>query len=115
PRLLAAAAENERVAALQPDDPLAFTRRANHQRMNTRLTDGVPVGAFTDKEPLRPFREGEHARIDERVVEDEVRRAQPRHRFARQQLRVARSGADDRDMSGHTVSEVAFSYSAFNA
>src|SRR5437667_113770 len=70
-------------------------------RVDARLADGVTVGALADKKPLRASRERQDARIDERVVEHEVGGVQPRHRFPRQQFRVARSGAHDRHMSGH--------------
>ena len=56
-RFLSAAAEHERVAALQPHDPAPAPRRANHQRVDRLLRHRVAAGALADEEPLRPPRD----------------------------------------------------------
>ena len=98
-RFFAAAAEHERVAALQPHDAPAAARGANHQRVNRRLRHRVAAGALADEEALRPPRVAQDAVVDQRVVQHEVGGAQPRDRRARQQPGIARTGADERDMS----------------
>ena len=100
-RFFAAAAEHERIAALQPHDAAAAPRRANHQRVNGLLRHRVAAGALADEEPLRAARELQDAVVDERVVQHEIRRAQARDRLARQQPRIARAGADERHMASH--------------
>ena len=76
-RFLAAAAEHERVAALEAHDALAALGRADHQAVDAVLIDRVPAGALADVEPLRLRRELEQPLRDERVVEHEVGLAQP--------------------------------------
>ena len=102
-RFLAAAAEDERIAALQPHDAAAAPRGADHQRLNRRLRHRMTAGALADEEPLRPARVAENAVVDERVVEHEVGGAQPRDRRPRQQAGIAGTGADQRDMSAVTT------------
>ena len=48
-----APAEHERVAALEPDDPLALPRGANHQPVDRLLLHAGPAGALADAEALR--------------------------------------------------------------
>ena len=55
-RFLAAAAEHERIAALQPHDATSAPGGANHQRVNRGLRHRVPAGALADEEALRPPR-----------------------------------------------------------
>ena len=45
----------------------------------------MPAGALADEEPLRPPREPEHARVDQRVVQHQIGRAQARHGLACQE------------------------------
>ena len=52
-RLLAAASEHKRIAALQPDHAMAATCLANHQPIDRILTDRRTAGAFPDEEPSR--------------------------------------------------------------
>ena len=79
-RFFAAAAEHERVAALQPDHAPAAPGGANHQRVDRRLRHRVAAGALADEEALRPPRVAQDAVVDQRVVQHQVGRAQPRDR-----------------------------------
>ena len=101
-RFFAAAAEHERVAALQPHDAAAAARGADHQRVNRRLRHRMAAGALADVEALRAARVAQDPVVDQRVVEHEVGGAQPRDRRARQQPGIAGPGADERDMSLHS-------------
>ena len=98
-RFLAAAAEHERVAALEPHDAFAAPRGANHQRFDRALRHRMPPGALADVEALRATGVAQHAIVDERVVQDEIGAAQPRDRGARQQAGIAGACADERDVS----------------
>src|SRR3954468_2985084 len=80
-RLFAAAAEHERIAALEANDAVAALRRTDQQRVDAVLIDRRTPGALADEEPLRLRRELEQVLLDERVVEDEVRFAQPAQRL----------------------------------
>ena len=98
--LFAAAAEDERVAALEPHDLTAPPRRTNHQRVNRALRQRVPARTFADEEALRPPCEPQDALVDERIVQHEVGPAQPRERLACEQGRVAGPRADERNVAG---------------
>src|SRR5207237_2889371 len=50
-RFLSAAAEDERVAALEPYDPLAAERSPDHHALDRLLRDRVPAGALADVRP----------------------------------------------------------------
>ena len=52
-RFFTAAAEHERIAALQPDHAAAAFRRADHDGMNVVLRQRVAAGALADEEALR--------------------------------------------------------------
>ena len=97
-RFLAAPAEDERVAALEPHDAAAAPRRANHDRVNLALRERVTPGALANEEALCAPRQPQHPRVDERVVQHEIGRAQPGRGLPRQQSRIAGPGADERDM-----------------
>ena len=97
--LLAAAAEDERIAALQPHDAPPAARRADHDAVNRLLRHRLAPGALADEEPLRLPRVAQDPVVDERVVQHEIGRAQPRERLARQQRRIAGPGADERHMA----------------
>ena len=92
----AAAAEDERVTALESHDFLAGTGGANHQPVDGLLPDLRPAGPLADKDALRRRRERERRGIDERVVEHEVGVGQTSGRLAREQIGIAGPGADER-------------------
>ena len=52
-RLFGAAAEHERVAALEPHHALALPRGANHQRVDRLLLHAGAAGPLADAEALR--------------------------------------------------------------
>ena len=71
-RFFAAAAEHEWIAALEANDALAASRRADHQPIDRVLGDRMATGALPDEESLRFRCELEQLLGDERVVEHEV-------------------------------------------
>ena len=73
-RLLAAAAEDERIAALEPHHPPPALRGANQQPDDELLADRRAAGALADENPLRRGCQLQRRRIDERVVQHQVRR-----------------------------------------
>ena len=87
-RLFPAAAEHERVAALQPHDALAAARGANHQLVDHvwRMA-GRPARLPTKKRCALPG-EREDVGVDQRVVENHVGGSQ-----AGSGSRVSRSGS----------------------
>ncbi len=96
-RFLATASEDERVAALQAHHPPAVEAELDQQGIDQLLRDGR-AGALADVDQLGlGVRQGEDARADERVVDDDLGLLQPSQATDRQQLRIARSGADERD------------------
>jgi len=75
--LLAAAAEDERIAALQAHDAPALARQAHHQRVDLVLAEGVVVLFLADVDALGPGPgEFDERRRDQVVVQDSVRLAQ---------------------------------------
>lgn len=96
-RLLAAPAEDERVATLEADDVLAALRGADHEGVDALLRDRVAAGALADEEAAGARREREQIGGDERVVEHEVGAAEPVERAAGEQIGIAGTGADERD------------------
>ena len=99
--LLATAAEDEGIAALEADDPPPAAGPEDHQAMDRVLADAGPAGTLADEEPARARREGQSLGRDERVVQHEVRFGEAAGGTQRQQLRVARSRADEGDEAGH--------------
>jgi hypothetical protein len=100
--LLAAAAEDERVAALQPDHAPTLQREPHEQRVDLVLRQRVPGARLADVDQLRIAAcEVEDVGTDEAVVDDDVGlRDQPR-RAQRQQIRISRTGADEMDDPRH--------------
>ena len=86
--------EHERVAAFQPHDASPALRRADHDGMNVRLRQGVAASALANEKPLRVAGDPEHAIVDERVIQHQIRCAQSGNSRARQKPGVARAGAD---------------------
>ena len=72
-RLFAAASEDERIAALQANDPAAALRLRNHQRFDLGLFHCVFAGAFADENALAAGRCQRNDRIAcQRVIEQNV-------------------------------------------
>jgi hypothetical protein len=97
-RLLGAAAENERIATLQPDNALSCTRGANHQPVNRVLSNAFPMRALSDAEALTIGEPPQRGGIHERVVEDEIGLFEINNGALCPQLGIARSGAHERDL-----------------
>ncbi len=93
-QLLAAAAEDERVAALEPDNIESLKRERHQQAVDVVLRQGVAVLALGHVDQPRVRRgHGEDFRGDQAVMHDHPgRRDQPRG-LEGQQLRIARTGA----------------------
>ena len=75
--LFPAAAEHERIAALEADDPLSAAGGADEEPLDGRLRNRLPPRALADVEEARVRGEPERGRVDQRVVEDEIGGAQP--------------------------------------
>ncbi len=98
-RLLAAAPEDERVAALEPHHAAAAAGGADEQRVDRFLGGAAPPGALSDRDLHRPRRQLERRGVHEGVVEDQVRLGEAARRAQRQQVRVSRSRADQGDVT----------------
>ena len=95
---LAAAAEHERVAALEPHDALAAQRLGRHQPLDEGLRRARAAAALADLDDARrAARVAQHAVADEVVDEQHGGLADRADRLDGQQLRVARAGADQVD------------------
>src|SRR5207248_1983544 len=93
--LLAAAAEQERVAALEAHDALAAAGGVDQRLVYGDAALGVAWAEFSDREAFGGWRdEVEDARRDEGVVEDEIGLAQQLDGSQGQQTAVPGAGAD---------------------
>ena len=99
---LTAAAEHERIPALQPNDETSTAGGPDHHRMDSGLPQGLAAGPFADEEPLGLSGVPQNSIVNERVVQDQVRRAQAREGLPRQQRRIAGARADKRHMTSMT-------------
>ena len=88
-RLFAAASEDERIAALQANDPAAALRLRNHQRFDLGLRHCVFAGAFADENALAAGRR----QRDDRIA-CQARRRATRRRFAAVPPLVTSAGPD---------------------
>ena len=91
--LLAAAPEDVRVAALEPDDAFARARPGDEQRGDFLLRHGHVFAARNQFGGRR--REAEQFGIGERVIDHHVGAAEQFRAAQREQPRVARPGADE--------------------
>ncbi len=100
-RLLAAATEDERVAALQPDDRAALARDPHQLRLGIGLLHRDPPGGLADVDQLGVLAcAGERAGGNQAVVEDRVGGGDQGEGPSRHQPGVAGSGADEVDDAG---------------
>ena len=96
--LLAGAAEDHRIAALEPHHAPAGPGEPDHQRVDVVLLAGRPVAGLADQHLLGlAAGEVEHLRRHQIVEQDDVGGLQRAHRAQRQQFRIARARADQRD------------------
>ena len=93
---LAAAAEHQRIAALQPDYALAFACQADQQRVDVRLLHAVIGARLADEDAfgITPCHV-EHFVADKPVMHDHVGFAEQAMRSQRQQIGSAGTGADE--------------------
>ena len=104
--LLAAAAEDERVAALEPHDALAVAGEGDEQRVDRVLRHGVVAGQLADVDDLGRQHDAlggepvEHAARAEPVGDDDVGGLERAQAAEGEQAGVAGSGADERDLAG---------------
>ena len=97
-RLLAAAAEHERVAALQPHHDAASPRLLDQPRVDLALRQTVGARALAREDAERARRRlVEQGRVDETVVDDHVGAAQHLETAHRHEPGIARSGTDQVD------------------
>ena len=95
--LLAGAAEDQRIAALETNDALALFGEAHHQRVDVLLLAGRPEAGLADQHlPRLAAGEVEHVARHQIVEQDHVGRLQRAHGAQGQQFRIARPGADQR-------------------
>src|SRR5205814_9283642 len=106
-----AAAEHDGVAALQPDDALAAQRAADHHPLDGLLLDGVTSGALADICPARLRSVTKSGAIHQRVVQDQIRAAEPVDRALREQVGIAGACADQRVETPHAT----YRYSSLSA
>ena len=100
--LLAAAAEHERVAALEAHHALARPAQLDEQRVDLLLAERGRARLLADVAQLG-VRPGavERTRRDQAVVEDRVGARDQLQRAARHQARIAGPGADEVDDAAH--------------
>ena len=99
--LFAAAAEHERIAALEAHDVAAGFRFRHQQRVDLSLRQRVVALALADEHAagIAP-RIFQHRRIDQLVIDDDVGLAQRTGRAQGQQLRIAGACAHQRHAAG---------------
>ena len=98
--LLAAAPEDTGVAALEAEDAATIARQPDQPGRDVGLTRRRPSAALAGIVQHRPVpREGEDARIDQRVVDDAIGPVERVQRQRRQQAGIARPGPDQPDAS----------------
>ncbi len=98
-RLLGAAAEYQRIAALEAQHAAALPRQRDQALVDAELRRPGPAGALADRDQ-RAFGEGEDIGRDEGVMQDDVGGGEGVERVQGEQARVARPRADEPDGSG---------------
>ena len=96
-RFFAAAAEHERIAALEAHDAPAAPRGADQRADDRVLPHRLGAASTADEDPLRALGQRDCGGRHQRVVEHEIGFGEPARRPARQQLGIAGTGADQRD------------------
>ena len=98
--LLAAAPEQERVPALEADDPPARKRAVHQERLDLPLGHRMASPLLADIQPLGPLgKEGEEPGAHQPVEHHHLRPLQDLPAPQRQQPRIARPGPDEPDLS----------------
>ena len=99
---LAAAAEDVRVAALEPDHVLSGLGGPDHQFLDAGLADLMVAGLLADVDEVCRGQCGQLLVGGEPVVEHDVGVPQRRHSRDREQLGGARAAAHQGDMAGRS-------------
>ena len=111
-RLLAAAAEHERVAALQPHDPLPGLAVLDQQPVDLLLRHLRPAALLADVHELRLRpRVPQRARRDQAVVEHDVGRAEQLDGAEGEEPGVAGPGAHEEHRGAHAIASACASSS----
>ena len=98
--LLAAAAEHERIAALEAHDVFAALRMLDEQLVDLFLRGAAAADELADVETRGiAAREIEHFGGHEAVVHDDIRLLQRAQTLQRHEAGIARAGADQHDVS----------------
>lgn len=101
--LFAAAAEDVRIAALEPQNPRALLREGDEKRVDLGLRFRMRATPFTDVVKCRAVRRAQHRGIDERIVDDGIRCAERCHDLQCQAAGAARPGAGEPDVSRREI------------
>ena len=100
--LFTAAAEDERVTALEPDDHLASSRFVDEELIDLILRKGVFAGALADVNHFRVLRNALGDRIGhERIDGDDVGTRDQFGRAKGEEGGIAGACADEEDFAGH--------------
>jgi hypothetical protein len=98
--LLAATAEDERIAAFQPHHMLRFGAEMDKQVIDLFLPERMAARGLADGNARGAFgRDSEDRLRDETVVNNHVGLGQRLHGFQGEQFRIAGTGADKRHMT----------------
>ena len=98
--LLAAAAEDERIAALEPQYPLAGAGEIDQKPIDAGLGADVAIAHLADEDPFHPGRHQlEDVGADQAVVDHDVGLPHQAQRLQGEQLGAARPGADQIDLA----------------
>ncbi len=91
-------AEDQRIAGFETHDAETLPRQRNHLRVDIGLLARLPIAALADIDQSRTQPYAIEDRFcDEIVEEHRVCRLQRSQRLDRQQVRIARPRADERD------------------
>ena len=94
--LLAAATEDQRIAAFEPHHPLAQLGASHEKRVDLRLAHEVAVALLAGIDALGPrSRQRQDALADETVMDHDVGPLEQAQRLDRQELGIARTGAHE--------------------
>lgn len=99
--LLAAATEDEGIAAFEPQHPLALAGELDQTLADVPLSRGGFASALAGEFQRGPVAgKRQYGRVDEGVVDDGIGRREGVHRMDREQAGIARAGADEPDRAG---------------
>jgi len=98
PGLLAAAPEDERIAALEPDHPLTRASQPYQEGVNRLLGDALPAAAFAHgDDPGLGWIKGLEGRIQQGICQDHLGRLESPQASEGQIVRMSGTGSDQGD------------------